>query len=236
VTRLLHSELLKLRTARTLLWIALGMIGIVLISAVSISLSSGVATSAADDRSIVRISAVAVLFAVVTGIVIFGSEGTNGTITQTLLVAPVRERVMAAKAGVAAAVGFALAVLAEVLTIVVVVPGASVDLHDTRLVLVGVAVGGAIGAAAGVGIGAVFHRQGPAIAFTLLWLLIAENILAVALRDKIKYLPGHVFAAAVSGEHGSERLVGTWGGIVGAALYAAAFLAAGSVTLARRDI
>jgi ABC-2 type transport system permease protein len=236
VTRLLRSELLKLRTVRTLLWVTLGMVGIILISSVSISLSSGEATSAADDRSIVRISAVAVLFAVVTGIVIFGSEGTNGTITQTLLVAPVRERVMAAKAGVAAALGLVLAVLAEVLTVVIVVPGASVDLRDARLVLLGVALGGAVGAAAGVGIGAVFHRQGPAIAFTLLWLLIAENILAVALRDNIKYLPGHVFAAAVSGEHGSEQLVGTWGGLLGAALYAAAFLAAGSAALARRDV
>jgi len=236
VSRLLHAELLKVRTVRTLLWIALAMVLIILLAAISVAVSSAQAATAADDRSIARISAVAVVFALLSGIVVFGSEGSSGTITQTLLVAPVRERVLLAKAGVAVAVGFTLALLAEVLTLLVAVPGASLDVRNARLVLVGVLVGGAIGGAAGVGLGAVFHRQGPGIAVALVWLLVAENIFAVAFGDRIKYFPGHIFAAAVSGEHASAQLVGTWAGIAGASLYAAAFLAAGMVALMRRDI
>ncbi len=236
MTRLLRAEVLKLRTVRTLVWIGLGMVALVLISSVSVVASASTLTTAADDRAVARISAVAVIFALMTGIVIIGSEGSSGTITQTLLVAPARERVLAAKAGVAVAVGLFLAVLAEALMLAIVVPGVSLSVHNARLVLVGVLVGGAVGGAAGVGIGAIFHRQGPAIGFALLWLLIAENILVLAFRDNIKYFPGHVFAAAVSGEHGSSRLIGTWAGVLGASLYAAAFLAAGTAALARRDI
>jgi hypothetical protein len=236
MSALLRAELLKLRTVRTLWWIGLAMVLIILLAAISVALSSAHAATAADDRSIARISAVAVVFALLSGIVVFGSEGSSGTITQTLLVAPIRERVLLAKAGVGVAVGFALALLAEVLTVVISVPGVSLDVHNARLVLVGVLVGGAIGGGAGVGLGAVFHRQGPGIAFTLVWLLVAENIFAVAFGDRIKYFPGHIFAAAVSGEHGSAELVGAWPGIVGASLYAAAFLVAGTVALAQRDI
>ena len=105
MSRLLHAELLKVRTVRTLLWIALAMVLIILLAAISVAVSSAQAATAADDRSIARISAVAVVFALLSGIVVFGSEGSSGTITQTLLVAPVRERVLLAKAGVAVAVG-----------------------------------------------------------------------------------------------------------------------------------
>ncbi|TMK72013.1 MAG: hypothetical protein E6G50_04830, partial [Actinobacteria bacterium] len=124
---LVQAELLKLRTVRSLLWITLGMLVLVGISVISVVASSDAIQDASRDRSIARISAIAVVFALLQGIIVMGAEGTHGTITQTFLVAPVRGRVLAAKALVAAVVGVALAVAAELLTVVVAAPGLSLS-------------------------------------------------------------------------------------------------------------
>jgi ABC-2 type transport system permease protein len=238
VSRLVRAEVVKLRTVRSLLWVTLGMLALVGISVISVVASSGAIESAADDRSVARISAIAVLFAMLLGIIVMGAEGTHGTITQTFLVAPVRERVLAAKAIVAAVAGVALAVVAEVLTLLVAGPGISLSVHNARYVLIGVVIASAAAGALGVGLGAVYHRQGPAIITAFLWLLIGESVLAIALHDRVRFLPGHVFAAAVAGTRGSSQtdLLGAWPGVFGAVLWAVGFLAAGAAFLARRDV
>src|SRR5262249_33596224 len=161
-TRLVQAELLKLRTVRSLLWVTLGMLALVGISVISVVASTDAIENAARDRSIARISSIAVVFALLQGIIVMGAEGTHGTITQTFLVALVRERVLTAKAAVAAVVGAALAVAAEVLTILVAVPGLSLSVRDARYVWTGVVIAGAAAGALGVGVGALFNRQGPA--------------------------------------------------------------------------
>jgi ABC-2 type transport system permease protein len=236
MTRLVRAEMLKLRTVRTLLWLTLALIVLVVIPVISVAASSSELRDAADDRSVARIAAISVIFALVVGITMIGSEASTGTLTQTLLVVPLRERVLAAKACVAAVVGALLAVIAEALTLVIAVPALGLNVHNARLVLTGVVLAAAVGAATGVGVGALFHRQGTAIVVSLLWLLIGENVFAAAFHDNIKYFPGHVFAAAVSGSAANGQLVGTWAGVGGAAVYAAAFLLVGTTVLARRDV
>jgi ABC-2 type transport system permease protein len=238
VSRLVRAELLKLRTVRSLLWVALGMLVLVGISVISVVASTDAIESAARDRSVARISSIAVVFALLQGIIVMGAEGTHGTITQTFLVAPVRERVLTAKALVAAVVGAALAVAAELLTILVAVPGLSLSVGDAGYVWTGVVIAGAAAGALGVGVGALFHRQGPAIISAFLWLLIGESVLAIALRDGVRFLPAHVFAATVAGTvHSTQNdLVGAWAGAVGAVLYAIGFLAVGAAFLSRRDV
>jgi ABC-2 type transport system permease protein len=238
VSRLVRAEIVKLRTVRSLLWVTLAMVALVGISVISVVASSGAIENAGDDRSVARISSIAVVFALILGIIVMGAEGTHGTITQTFLVAPVRERVVAAKAIVAVAFGVALGAVAEALTLLVAGPGLSLSLHNARYVLIGVLIASAAAGALGVGLGALYHRQGPAMITAFLWLLIAESVLAIGLRDNVKYLPGHVFAATVAGTRGSSQndLVGTWAGAFGAALYAVGFLAAGAALLSRRDV
>jgi hypothetical protein len=238
VTRLVRSELVKLRTVRTLLWVALGMASLVAISVISVVASTDALADAGDHRSVARISAIAIPFSLILGIILTGAEGTHGTITQTFLVAPVRERVLGAKAIVAAAVGLGLAVVAEAITFVVAVPGLSLSLHDARYVAMGVVIASAAAGVLGVGLGAIFHRQGPAIITAFLWLVIGESVFAIGLRDSVRYLPVHVFAATAGGTRASTQsdLLGTWGGAVGALVYAAAFLAAGGAFLTRRDV
>src|SRR5262249_57462364 len=127
---------------------------------------------------------------------------------------------------------------AEVVRILGGVPGLSLSVRDARYVWTGVVIAGAAAGALGVGVGALFNRQGPAIISAFLWLLIGESVLAIALRDGVRFLPAHVFAAAVAGTvHSTQNdLLGAWAGAFGAVLYAVGFLVVGGVLLSRRDI
>jgi ABC-2 type transport system permease protein len=237
MTGLVHAEALKLLTVRTLLWLALGEAAFVVVSAIARALTFGGVQDAAADRSTAQFAASSMLFALLAGIFTMAAESTHGTITQTLLATPVRERVVAAKVLVAAATGLALGVLAELLTIAIGAPGGVLNVGHAQLVLAGSLVGAVLAAVLGVGVGTIFRGQGSAIAVCLLWLLIGESILAAAVGHGIRFFPGHVFAATASGTRGgSDVVLGTWPGAGAAAAYAAAFVAVGTALLSRRDV
>src|SRR5207244_6730911 len=231
MTRLLRAELLKMRTVRTYLWLVLATVVMVAIAATSVAVSGAAIQSAQDDRSVAQIAGVALVFALLAGMLLMAGEGTHGTITQTLLVTPVRERVLLAKAAVAALFGIALALIAEVLVLAITIPGASLDLHNARLVLLGILIGAPLVAALGVGFGAVVGTQGAAIGISLVWLLIGEAIVAVISRSAAKYTPSKAFAALASGARdGGGDLLGMGAGGVAAAAWTAAFVAVGLLT------
>ena len=233
---LLRSEVVKILTIRGLLWIALANLGLLLITALSVSASGGTINSASDDRGVAQMAAVSVLFALIGGIVIMAGEATHGTITQTLLVTPLRPRVLAAKALVAAAVGFVLAVVSEVLMLAITVPGASLDVDNAQPVLLGVVIAAPLAGALGVGLGAVVHGQGASIAISLIWLLVGENLSTLVLEDGAKYTPGRAFAALTSGDRTGDELLGMLQGGVVTVAWTSAFLAAGVLALAGRDV
>jgi ABC-2 type transport system permease protein len=236
MSRLLRAELVKMRTVRTLLWVVLANLALLLITAFSVSASESSIQTAEDDRSVAQIAAIAIVFALISGIIVMAGEATHGTITQTLLVTPVRERVLVAKAIVAALLGLVLAVVAEALVLAITVPGASLDVHNARLVLLGVLIGAPLAGALGVGLGAVVHGQGAAIAMSLLWLLIGENLAPVVSESAGKYTPGRAFGALASGDRIGHELLGMSAGGVAAVVWATVFLAAGLFALLGRDI
>jgi ABC-2 type transport system permease protein len=237
MSRLVRAELLKVLTVRTLLWLALGESAFIVVVLVARAVTFKGTHDAAVDRATAQHAAASILFALLAGVLIMASESTHGTITQTFLVAPVRERVVAAKVVVAAAAGVALAVWAEALTIAIGVAGGILDVGNAGLVLVGTLVGAALAAALGIGLGAIFRGQGSAIAVALVWMLIGESLVAAAVAHGVRFFPGHVFAATARGvTGGTSDVLGTWSGAAVAALYAALFLAAGTALLSRRDI
>jgi ABC-2 type transport system permease protein len=233
VSALVHSEVLKVMTVRTFLWVTLANVSLVFVAALTVALSTGSIQSAEDDRSAAQIASVSLLMALIGGILVMAGEGTHGTITQTLLVTPIRERVFLAKAAVAACFGFALAVISEILTLAVI---NDLDLHNARLVLLGTLIGAPLAGALGVGLGALFHGQGSAIAVSLVWLLIGEGFAALLRGDTEKYTPGRAFGSLVSGVTSQEGLLGMTGGGFVAALWTAIFLVAGALTLLGRDV
>jgi ABC-2 type transport system permease protein len=236
MSMLLRSEVVKIMTVRTFLWIVLANVGLLLITAFSVSASEGTLSSASDDRAAAQIAAVSVVFALMAGIVIMAGEASHGTITQTLLVTPLRPRVLASKAVVAAAVGFVLAVVSEVLMLAITVPGASLDVDNARPVLVGIVIAAPLAGALGVGLGAAVHAQGTTIAISLIWLLVGENLATLVLHDDAKYTPGRAFAALTSGDRTGGELLGMVQGGVASAVWTAVFLAAGLLALLGRDV
>ena len=236
MTALVRSELLKVRTVRTFLWITLASVALIVIASISVSASSGTIQSAADDRSVARIAAVALIFALIGGIVVMAGESTHGTITQTLLVIPVRERVVLAKVVVAALIALALAVLAELLVLVITVPGASLNFHNARLVFLGVLIAAPLAGALGVGLGGVVKSQGSGIGVSLVWLLVGENIVTLMSHSAARYTPGRAFAALASGERTGHDLLGMSTGAAASVVWGAVFVAAGLLTFLGRDV
>jgi ABC-2 type transport system permease protein len=236
VSELLRSELLKVITIRTFIWIALANAAIVFITALATAVTDDLST-ANQDREAAHIAGVALLLALISGIVVMGGEARHGTITQTLLVAPSRERVVLAKAAVAALLGLILVVLAEALVLLLLVPD-SLDVGPAAGALIGMLIAGPLAGVLGVGLAAILHAQGAAIGASLAWLLIGENLLVPAISDSaVKYTPGWTFGALASGvRDGGDHVLGMAGGGVGAAVWAALFVTAGLFALLGRDV
>ena len=114
MTRLVRSELLKLVTTRLLLWLALLLIALeVLVISLNVSQESlDSLAEAPRQRDVVSIAATSALISLILGIVGSAGEYTHGTISHTLLVAPVRGRVAAAKLVASGLAGAFLALVA----------------------------------------------------------------------------------------------------------------------------
>jgi len=239
MSRLLGAEWVKISTVRAFLWVALADVGFVLATSIATVAHTDAIRSAQDARGAAQIASLALILGLVAAILVMAGESTHGTITQTLLVTPNRERVLFAKATVGALLALALVVVAEALVLAILVPGASLDLHDARLVLVGTLVAAPLVGLVGVGLGAIVPGQGTAIAASLVWLLVGEGLFPVVSDSAAPYTPGRAIAALVSGDTGGNRrsyLLGVASGGVVAALWAALFVAVGLVFLNRRDV
>ena len=243
--RLVNAELLKLRTTRLLLWLGLLILALEVLVITLHVFKDSLASLAGphQQRDIVGIASVSALISLILGIVASAGEFTHGTIGQTFLVAPVRERVVAAKVVAAAIAGAVLALgscgFAWGLT-ALLLRSRSVPVHlgsgtALRLVL-GITLAGACTGAFGIGFGSLLRRQTAAVVVALVWLLVGEPLLSVAGVER--YGPGHVVASVVeaaAGDQGSD-LLDFGPGLAVALLYVAVAGTAGAVVLRRSDI
>jgi ABC-type transport system involved in multi-copper enzyme maturation permease subunit len=243
VTRLLHAELLKLATTRLVLWLALLMLGLelLLISLTATQDSVGDLLQESTQRGLVTFAAVSALMSLILGIVSATGEYEHKTVSQTFLVAPVRERVVAAKLIAAALVGATLALVADAVSYGLTalwLSGRSIPSqlasHDTLVVLLGTMLAAALAGALGVGYGSLARRQTAAIVVALIWLLIGEPLLAIV--GVQSYAPGHVIAAVVEGGHKSSELLGFWAGVAAALVYIGVAGVLGVVSVKRADV
>jgi ABC-2 type transport system permease protein len=194
--RLLAAELLKIWTApRTLLGILLAEVGIVLIGVIGTlhSATSDVVLPNRLGRDVVGVADTSLLFAVLIGVLIATTEYRHGTITQTFLAAPVRERVIAAKAG-AAVIASVLLVFAALLIsvgIATIWVGGRADYHfgSHEYELIGrLFLTASLATMIGVFIGASLKRQLGAIILVLGWLFFFEPALAALFPGTMDYL------------------------------------------------
>jgi ABC-type transport system involved in multi-copper enzyme maturation permease subunit len=238
VTALFRSELLKLRTTRTAVVLALGLYAIALIAAVG-SLIVNDSLDRSVQADLPGAAAFAVLFSILFGILVMTGEYRHGTATPTFLATPRRERVLAAKAVAAAVGGLTLALSALVLVYAVAIPWLLVTGHSVLLFereplrgALGLVAAAAIWGALGVGVGAVVRSQVGAMIGALVWFLILEPLVGHLVSSVAPYLPGAALGAIFEG---SEEL-SSWAGAAVSLGYAAAFCLAGTVLTVRRDI
>jgi ABC-2 type transport system permease protein len=239
----LRAELLKAVTTRLLLWFGLGLLAF-LVLVLSIHIGSHDLEGLSEpstQRSTLAFGGLAAIVAVLVGSLLVTAEYAHGTINQSLLAVPVREKLLGAKLAAAVLVVFAIAVLTDAATLLIAeiwYQGRGVSLHlgrETLAPFLGAVGASMLAGGIGVGIGALLRRQTGAIVAILLWLLIGEGVIT-AVGDASRFAPGHALGAVVaSHEVGSRDMLGVWPAVVVGFLYVAIFCGAGFLVVLGSD-
>jgi ABC-2 type transport system permease protein len=240
--RLLGAELLKVWTApRTLLGIVIAELAIVLLGTITTlhSATNDRVLPTTLARDIATMGQVALLFTTLMGALIATTEYRHGTITLTFLAAPVREKVIAAKAGAAVVASVLLVLPAVVLPIVIA--GIWVGGRDdyrfggTEYELVGrTFLGAALVAMIGLFVGASLKRQLGVVILVLGWLIFLEPAIGALLTETKDYLAGRAIGGVLGGTGEDVPSFGHGFGVL--AGYVAALGALAVVLTRRRDI
>ena len=248
MTRLLGSELFKLRTTRTFYGVVGSALGLVVLIVVLAAATGAWHPGDKPLRDVIGISGFAQVFALVLGIVAVTSEFRHGTITPSLLVVPDRVRLTLAKLGASLATGLALGLLAVGVAAALggtILSGRGISSgitgsQETNMI-VGVTIATALYAALGVGVGAIVRNQVGAVVGALVYLFVLENLLQIikGLRDPLaKYgFAGLGQGLTGTGDAGGDHppLGQESAGLVLAG-YCAILLIAGIALMKRRDI
>ena len=245
MTRVISSELFKLRTTRTFIALAGSALLLVIIPTVLIcALADFDPGDEVADGLMFGLGGPVRALAIVIGILAVTNEFRHGTITPTLLVVPDRVRLMIAKLAASLGAGLLLGILASGLILGITAALGSLRDFDVSDDPFGLFVGGALSialfTALGVGVGALVRNQVGAIVGSLIYLLLAEGLIGLipGVDDVLpKYGLGGVSAGLAGGNPDD---VGDFLGQLPAGLlltgYVLVFLAIGILLMRRRDV
>jgi ABC-2 type transport system permease protein len=239
---LISAEALKLRTLllpRLMLVLAALGAGFILFAVVQIAhdehttvTTAGLATAAAQPLW---------FLAVIVAVLATAAEFQHRTIHTSLLQAPRRRKLLAAKAIVAAGYGAAVTLVGTAAAIVVGVislhakhlPVGSFD-ADMWLRLTGSVIIGAMWAVLAAGLGMLARNSTVALVTVLLWKFVLEGVLPILTRNGgvSRWLPSGAADAMLSGRTG---LLEPWAGGLLLAAYTAVIVLAASLVFTLRD-
>jgi len=245
--RLVGAEWLKLRTTWGL-WIYLALLaGVTAIGVAGTIAAHEGSWNDRDLRSVFETPGLATLFVLLLGSVGFTNEFRHGTIGQTFLVTPRRERLLGVKLLAFALVGVGFGLAACALTLAIALPwlGAQdVDVPLTGAIvrdpLVGTLVACALLGALGAAVGGAVRSQVAAVVGILVWFLLLEFLVGALLEvigagGVAPYLPSRASGAITGGmDGGTDDLSPRQGALVTLGWTALASAAA-AVSL-RRDV
>lgn len=240
----LRSEVAKVTSTRTLagLAAALGAIVVLAVGLHGYGLpAENLESSSAQLSFLIGWGAVlGNLSAGLAGVLSFTAEVRHGTIRPTLLVTPLRHRVVAAKAVVASLSGAGLGLLATTVAtlagrVVVALRGVEPALGagDHLLFLAGGAGAGALWAVVGLGVGTLVRSQVPAVVGLTVWVLFIEGILVDNVPAVGRYAPG-ALGQALAGLRPGTLLAPAAAALL-LVVYAATTAGVGAMATERRD-
>jgi len=240
VTRLVGSELLKLRTTRTF-WGLAGAAGalVTLIVVLSVALDAGLTED--NVRNILATAGLSGLLTLVLGAVTGAGEYRHGTIAWTLLVTPSRTRAVAGQVLACGLAGLAIGVAVSALAAVIALPWLAAkdapmpSAADLLQVFLGSASYAGLAAALGAGLGALLRNQVAAIVIVLVQLFVVDPTLA-ALVEGLGPFTLTGLGAAISGLDSDGELLAPGLAALVWAGYATLFAALAALSTARRDI
>lgn len=240
----LRSELLKMRTTRTIAVLLAAAAALTLLGACVEALSRTAQKLGDEDtqRSVFSSAGSAVvLFSTLTGLITVTSEFRYGTIRPTLLFEPRRRLVLAAKLAAAALAGVVFGLVCVAVSFgagLALLSARDVDValtgSHTLALLVGPIVASVLGAMLGVAIGMLIRNQVGAIVAVAAYAFAVDAVVFAAAPSVGRYLPGKA-GDALAGLPTAHLLAPA----PGAALYAAwalAFVAAAVVRTDRSDV
>jgi ABC-2 type transport system permease protein len=248
MTRLVHSELLKLRTTRTArVLLALAAAGTAALVAIVLLLAGQPGQPALGPdalRQLVLVPAQPLtLAALVLGVLGMAGELRHGTATSTFLVTPRRGRVVAAKLAAAAVTGLAMSLASTAAVLAVGLPwlrakGIEVAVADPGVAtrVAGLAVAVALYAVLGTGLGALLRNQVAAVVVGLLWWSQGvERVLTGILHQPglERWLPMGAASALTAPGDGTLPM---WAGALVFAAYGLGLALLGGRLVARRDL
>ena len=243
MTDQLLAELRKMRSTRTNLGLLGGMVGLILLTVLLNGFIPKPNELATYDDQYMLLSAgtSAALFAALIGVMAITSEFRHGTIRPTFVVTPHRTRVVAAKVTASllmgalfglAAIGLSFGVGSAILS----VRDIPLELESSNVLwlVLGTPAMTAAWAAIGVGLGAVVRNQVFAVIGLIVWAMVIDNLLRALVPSIGGYTPVGASAALVA-DPADYVLAAAAGGLLLLG-YVAAFVLAGSLLVARRDV
>jgi len=250
--QVIHSEWIKLRTVRSS-WLVLGatvlaIVGVgLLVSYVSNAHWSATTAGARADFNPINQDLIGVNLAELTvgvlGVLVATGEYATGMVRATFAAVPRRLPVLAAKAGVLAAVSFTVCLAAVLITFVggqalLGAHGISLGHPQAVRAVLGAALYLTVVGVLGIGLGFLIRSTAGAIA-TLLGLLLVLPIVLAALpgargRALDRYLPSTAGRALFT-MNGGHAMLSPWTGFGVFLLYTAVVVAFAALALRRRD-
>ena len=246
MSALLQAELLKLRTTRTFVALVGSALALTLVFAVLSGLLSDFENE--DDARLLFVGDFTGLFIVLLGAMGMAGEWRHKTITSTVLAAPDRVKLLAAKtlsyavAGVI--VSFVVTGALMLVGTIILSSRGEVTLPASDLVDVmwrNLVVAAYLGAF-GVCIGAIVRSQVAAIVGLLVWMTVAETALFFLVEDVAKFaplngVPGGIIDVTVDEGPGADTmLLAPEAAALAMIAWVAVLCAVGAVLLRRRDL
>jgi len=243
MTGLIRAELAKLTTVRAPRWVLLAQVALLAMAAsgavVSGVLSPEKMASGEGLRRLLEHGGVVAIMSLAVGITLSAGEFRHGTVIDTFLTEPRRERVTAAKLVAGLLAGLLVGAIIAAATVGIAAgwcaaKGVTMDWSVAWRSAVGITLWQALYTVIGVALGALIRAQSAAVVVAVAWLFVAETALSQLLTAVGRWLPATA-ASALGNAPDAGLLTQAGGGLVLAGWTALAAAAAVVVT-ARRDL